>query len=222
MVFSVIQEPPYEIQESGCTTIDIPIHIYIKYSEKPKKIKLRHTLCLENYSKNTETHCLYYDFENPSEELKQGLMKGGGEIIAGTRQVNGRDNKYYVVLSDDNNKILHKEKHIKENTYKFIEPIKWKNKRKKSDRITSTRTDELPPSLNVLDVDFKKLLSRVSMTDKEIEMVSQVYCSYSCYEKSGDDALLLPPISDPIYRMPELPSSLKRSLCSIEADYGMH
>ncbi|XP_063539654.1 protein ENL-like [Cydia strobilella] len=204
----VLQEPPYEIQESGCASIEIPIHVYLKYSAKPKRIRLKYSLLIDNSARSSsETRCIYYDFGNPSEQLRQCLMRAGGEVIARTGALT-HPGSLLVVLSDSGEE---RPRHSKQRKYEFVEPIQTKEHYEK--KVYDRSKCESP-------VDFRSLLRRVSMTEDEIKHVSQLYLSYSSYEKSGD-ALPLPPLSDPIYQVPELPASLRRALTSVEADYAM-
>ncbi|XP_050350321.1 protein AF-9-like isoform X1 [Nymphalis io] len=212
----VLQEPPYEIQESGCASINIPIEVYLKFMKKPKKICLRYSLQIENNNKaSTEKRFVYLDFENPSETLCSALMKGGGEIIGRTVNV-ANSNKLVVVFSDGRSK---DQKAMKVKRYKFIEPVRCKHGLKNAPK--SCLLDEICPKCGEpINADFRKQLHAVAMTEDEINRVSQLYISYSSYEKS-DNALILPPLSDPIYRVPELPASLRGALTSVEADYAM-
>ncbi|CAK1580889.1 unnamed protein product [Parnassius mnemosyne] len=204
----VLQEPPYEIQESGCASIEIPIHVYLKYTNKPKKICLRYSLHMENNSMSSSaSKCVYYDFENPSAQLCSALMQGGGEIIARRGCSKGRSEDLLVLLSDSDEKV-HKH-NGKNKRYKFVEPIRCKHV------IKRTKTFFLEEICSKCDSEFKKQLRSVAMTEDEINRVSQLYLAYNSYEKSVD-ALILPPISDPVYRLPELPASLKGALASIE------
>ncbi|XP_068622446.1 protein ENL-like [Battus philenor] len=207
----VLQEPPYEIQESGCASIDIPIYVYLKCTNKPKKIRIRYSLNIESNSiTNSESKYIYYDFENPSEQLCVALMKGGGEIIARRGCFKGQKDDLSLLFSDDE-----KSKNNKTKRYHFVEPIR--NHRTKK-RTKTYILEEICSKCG--DSDFKKQLRSVAMTDDEISKVSQLYLAYKSYEKSVD-ALILPPISDPIYTMPELPASLKGAIASIEGDYAM-
>ncbi|CAH2049173.1 unnamed protein product, partial [Iphiclides podalirius] len=209
----VLQEPPYEIQESGCTSIEIPIHVYLKCSSKPKKIRLRYSLRLENNSlTSSESKCVYYDFDNPSEQLCTALMEGGGEIIARKGCSRGRHEDLFVLLSDTEEKL----KNGKGKRYKFIEPIRRAAPAKS--RAKTYVIEEICSKCG--DSEFKKQLRSVEMTDDEITRVSKLYLALTSYEKSVD-ALILPPISDPIYTLPELPASLKGALASVEGDYTM-
>lgn len=215
---TVIQEPPYEIQESGCASIEIPIHVYLKHSSKPKRIRLRYSLQVENSAKSSsESRCVYYDVENPSEALWAALMQGGGRVIARTGLAASRE-KLVVLLSEAEDK--HRDI-MKPPKYKFVQPIESARKpsSKKSSKPVAVE-DTCAKCGESTHVDFRKHLRAVKMTEDEIGRVSQLYLSLSSYEKSPD-ALALPPIADPIYRVPELPLSLKAALTSVEADYAM-
>lgn len=212
----VLQEPPYEIQESGCASIDIPIHVYLKYSNRPKKIRLQYSLQIENNSKsNSESRCIYYDFKNPPEQLCEALMSGGGEVVprTGAPDVSNK----LVVLSDSGDD--RPQKPMKPKKYKFVEPVPCKHSSKK--RPKSLFEEICSKCGNSIYVDIRKQLRSVAMTEDEINCVSQLYLSYTSYEKSAG-ALILPPITDSIYKVPELPASLKRALKEVqEEDYTM-
>ncbi|XP_072937988.1 protein AF-9-like [Epargyreus clarus] len=200
----VLQEPPYEIQESGCASIDIPIHVYLKCSNKPKKICLRYSLHIENNNKtSSESRSVYYDFENPTEPLYTALMKGGGEVISRTHNWKKRHNKLYVLFEGD-----YKSKdYMKTRKFKYIEPVRCKHS---TMRTTKYIIEDICPKCgDSINTDFKKQLRSVAMTEEEIERVSHLYLSFSSYEKSVN-ALTLPPFTDPIYAVPELPTYLSR------------
>ncbi|CAG4935604.1 unnamed protein product [Colias eurytheme] len=212
----VLQEPPYEIQESGCSSIDIPIHVYLKYSTKPKKIRLRYSLHIENNNKaSSESRCVYYDFNNPTEQLYNALMKGGGEVIPRAGGSDRVGNKLVVLLSDEEKREL---KVHKSKRYKFIEPLRCKHASKAGSKYV---IEEICPKCGEsIDADFRKQLRAVEMTEDEINRVSQLYLSFTSYEKSAK-AIKLPPFSDSIYKVPELPISLRGALDNIQADYTM-
>ncbi|KAG6448933.1 protein ENL isoform X2 [Manduca sexta] len=212
----VLQEPPYEIQESGCASIDIPIHVYLKYSNRPKKIRLRYSLHIENNTKSSsESRCIYYDFENPSEQLCQALMSGGGEPVSRAAALDGAK-RLVVVLSDGDDR---PRRPLKPKKYKFVEPVPCKHAPKK--RTKTYILDEICSKCGESTaVDIRKQLRAVAMTDEEISQISQLYMSYTSYEKSVD-ALVLPPLTDPIYRVPELPMRLREALKTADAGHAM-
>ncbi|XP_004929610.1 protein AF-9 isoform X3 [Bombyx mori] len=203
----VLQEPPYEIQESGCASIEIPIQIYLKYSSRPKKIQLKYSLQIENNTKSSsESRCIYYDFEKPSEQLCRALMSGGGELIA-----RARAKHLLELLSGAGTKPPRKM-----NTNKFVEPVLCKHgSKKRSKRFSSASS--CPKCGESTTAEIRKQLRAVEMTDDEILQVSRLYISYTSYEKSAN-ALELPPPSDPIYAVPELPARLREALKAAEID----
>lgn len=212
----VLQEPPYEIHESGCNSIDIPIHVYLKYSSRPKKIRLRYSLQIENSTKSSsESRCIYYDIANPPEQLCKALMGSGGELI-GRAGAYHRGKRLVVVLSDSDDR---PRRIMKAKKYKFVEPVQCKHGPRK--RTKTYILDEICSKCGEsTTLDIRKQLRAVAMTDDEITQVSELYLSYTSYEKSVD-ALVLPPFSDPIYRIPELPTSLREILKTVEANQNM-
>ncbi|KAI8434309.1 hypothetical protein MSG28_012390 [Choristoneura fumiferana] len=161
----VLREPPYEIEESGSASIEIPIDVYLKFSTKPRRIHLKRTAAASSCYLTVEKTALIAT-TNPQKKKKQ------------------------VYIEPIQNKPVY------EKTMLFDECSKCDESR----------------------LDFTSSLRGVSMTEDEIKHVSQLYLSYSSYEKS-DDALPLPPLSDPIYCIPELPASLRHALSSVEVDY---
>ncbi|XP_052742336.1 uncharacterized protein LOC112052184 isoform X2 [Bicyclus anynana] len=209
----VLQEPPYEIKESGCASIDIPIHVYLKFSSKPKKICLRYSLYIENNNKaSSESRCVYYDFENPSDTLLGALMQGGGEVIA--RAGNFTNSGKLVVLYSKEDR---PEDATRMKRCRYVKPIRCKHAK----RLTRPcALDEVCPKCGEsINADFRKQLRAVAMTEDEINRVSQLYLSFSSHQKAAN-GLRLPPLSDPIYRIPELPPSLRGAVASIEADHA--
>ncbi|XP_053611754.1 protein ENL-like isoform X2 [Plodia interpunctella] len=204
----VCQEPPYEIQESGCASIDVPIHVYLKFNHEPKKIRLRYSLVIENNTRSSsESRCVYYDFQNPPERLWRALMRGGGEIIARAGRATRADR--LVVLAD------RRPPRARRPHYKFVEPVVCRHGPK---RTKPYSLDELCSKCGEsLHVDFRQQLRGVAMTEDEIARVSQLYLTYNLYEKSVD-ALTLPPLTDPIYRVPELPPALRDALKGVKLD----
>lgn len=142
---------------------------------------------------------MYYDLQNPPEELCSALMASGGEVVsrAGRRLV--------VVLSDED-----RPPRMRPKKYKFIEPLQCKHAPKKRPK-SYVLEDVCAKCGESTTADLRKQLRAVAMTEDEINRVSTLYLAYSSYEKSID-ALVLPPLSDPIYKVPEISASLKESL----------
>lgn len=231
----VLQEPPYEIQESGCVSIDIPIHVYLKYNSSPKKIRMRYSLQIENNTKScTESRCIYYDFKNPSEQLCRALMDGGGEVVAhagaSAAVEDERGRQLLVVLADGEKRPQRPPRPARParpprtpckphaRKYKFTEPVQCTHAPKKRSK---TYLEEICSKCGETTVvDMKKQLRSIAMSEDEVSRVSQLYLAYTAYEKSVD-AIVLPPFSDPVYRMPELPLPLRDALKSVEARHAM-
>lgn len=145
-------------------------------------------------------------------------MSGGGEVVARAGAPH-RGKRLLVVLSDSDDK---PQRLTNPKKYKFVEPIQCKHGAKK--RTKSNIFDETCVKCGTsIYADIRKQLKSVSMTDDEINCVSQLYFSYSNYEKSVPSAnrLLLPAITDPIYVAPELSPALKKALKKVEDDYKM-
>ncbi|KAJ2949470.1 hypothetical protein O0L34_g15390 [Tuta absoluta] len=199
----VIQAPPYEIQESGCASIEIPIHVYLKHSERPRRIRLRYSLCADSSSRScSESRTVFYDIENPSEPLWRELVRAGAEVVART-DTRAHAHDSLVVLLD-------REGHMKPDKYKFAEPAEARKPKR-------CKGDEACGKCGEVGAEFRKQLKSAALTEDEVARVWRLCAAVARYEKSAE-ALPLPPFSDPIYRLPELPPSLRASLTSVEAD----
>ncbi|KAM0732717.1 Protein ENL [Formica fusca] len=79
----VLKEPPFVVKESGYAGFIIPIEIYLKNKDEPKKIHIQYDLILQpsgppinNAIRHTEL------IHNPSEEFKKKLLKGGAVVVS--------------------------------------------------------------------------------------------------------------------------------------------
>lgn len=83
VVVAVVKEPPYHIEQSGYGGFVLPIDIYFKNKEDPKKVHFDYDLFLPAVGlapiNNIRSEAL--TFTNPTEEFKKKLLKGGGTII---------------------------------------------------------------------------------------------------------------------------------------------
>lgn len=87
----VIKEPPYKVKESGYAGFPLPIDIYLRNNEEPKKIKFVYDLNLQSQGPPIcKVQKEKYVFNNPSEEFRHKLMKGGG-VSVGSSSDNSRD-----------------------------------------------------------------------------------------------------------------------------------
>lgn len=78
----VLKEPPFVVKESGYAGFIIPIEIYLRNKDEPKKFQITYDLHLQpsgppinNVTRHTEI------FRNPSDEFRKKLLKGGGVSI---------------------------------------------------------------------------------------------------------------------------------------------
>lgn len=80
-----IKDPPYTLKESGYAGFEIPIDIYLKNKDEPKKIQFKYDLNLQNEGPAiSKVQKEKYVFHNPSEEFKKKLLKGGGIFVNST------------------------------------------------------------------------------------------------------------------------------------------
>ncbi|XP_063830114.1 protein AF-9 [Ostrinia nubilalis] len=80
----VVKEPPFSIKESGYAGFIFPIEIYLKNKDEPKKIKFTYDFTLQQCGFLKDR----YIFQNPNDEFKKKLLKGGGIPIV--------NNAYYT------------------------------------------------------------------------------------------------------------------------------
>lgn len=79
-----MKEPPFVIKESGYAGFNFPIDIYLKNKDEPKKIQFMYDLTLQQSGFLKDR----YIFQNPNDEFKKKLLKGGGIPI--------KDNVFYT------------------------------------------------------------------------------------------------------------------------------
>ena len=80
-----MKDPPYQVSESGYGSFNLPVEVYFRNKDEPKKVRFEYDLLLPNLNdppiNQIRSECL--TFQNPSEEFKQKLVKAGG-ITTGT------------------------------------------------------------------------------------------------------------------------------------------
>nr|SZF06487.1 protein AF-9-like [Psoroptes ovis] len=74
----VIKEPPYEIKESGYASFELPIDVYFRNKEEPKKLRFDYDLYIELDKPVINTRRERLTFQNPSAEFRKKLLKGRG------------------------------------------------------------------------------------------------------------------------------------------------
>lgn len=80
---TVIKEPPYQVSEAGYGSFNLPVEVYFRNKDEPKKVRFEYDLLLPNLNdppiNQIRSECL--TFQNPSEEFRQKLLKAGGVVI---------------------------------------------------------------------------------------------------------------------------------------------
>lgn len=79
----IIKEPPFVIKESGYAGFEIPIHIYLKNKDEgSKKIEILYDLNLQKSGPAITSVIKHTEIiNNPSDDFKRKLLKGGGVSI---------------------------------------------------------------------------------------------------------------------------------------------
>ncbi|XP_071449942.1 protein AF-9 isoform X1 [Hetaerina americana] len=81
----VIKEPPYCLKESGYAGFNLPIEVYFKNKDEPKKVKYHYDLHLQNSGRPiSNIKREKYTFSNPTEDFRRKLIKGGGVGVLGS------------------------------------------------------------------------------------------------------------------------------------------
>ncbi len=74
------------MSESGYGSFNLPVEVYFRNKDEPKKVRFEYDLLLPNLNdppiNQIRSECL--TFQNPSEEFKQKLLKAGGVVTGGT------------------------------------------------------------------------------------------------------------------------------------------
>ncbi|KAJ8374480.1 hypothetical protein SKAU_G00050600 [Synaphobranchus kaupii] len=87
----VRKEPPYKVEESGYAGFLMPIEVYFKNKEEPKKVCFNYDLFLNLEGNPPVNHlrCEKLTFNNPTSEFRHKLLKAGGVMVVpeGTESV---------------------------------------------------------------------------------------------------------------------------------------
>lgn len=77
----VCKDPPYKVEESGYAGFILPIEVYFKNKEEPKKVRFDYDLFLhlEGHPPVNHLRCEKLTFNNPTEEFRKKLLKAGGD-----------------------------------------------------------------------------------------------------------------------------------------------
>lgn len=78
----LFKEPPYIVKESGYAGFVIPITIYLKNKDEPKKIQIQYDLTLQHGGPAINNAIRHSEiFTNPADDFRRKLLKGGGVSI---------------------------------------------------------------------------------------------------------------------------------------------
>nr|XP_046247171.1 protein ENL isoform X1 [Scatophagus argus] len=79
----VCKEPPYKVEESGYAGFLMPIEVYFKNKEEPKKVCFNYDLFLNLEGNPPVNHlrCEKLTFNNPTKEFRRKLIKAGGILV---------------------------------------------------------------------------------------------------------------------------------------------
>ena len=84
-MYTVVKEPPYQVSESGYGSFMLPVEVFFRNKDEPKKVRFEYDLLLPNLNdppiNQIRSECL--TFQNPSEEFRQKLLKAGGVSSGG-------------------------------------------------------------------------------------------------------------------------------------------
>jgi len=73
------------VSESGYGSFNLPVEVYFRNKDEPKKVRFEYDLLLPNLNdppiNQIRSECL--TFQNPSEEFRQKLLKAGGVVSGG-------------------------------------------------------------------------------------------------------------------------------------------
>ncbi|XP_057196117.1 protein AF-9 [Triplophysa rosa] len=93
----VCKDPPYKVEESGYAGFILPIEVYFKNKEEPKKVRFDYDLFLhlEGHPPVNHLRCEKLTFNNPTEEFRRKLLKAGWQRDLHKR--NSEDSKVMVM-----------------------------------------------------------------------------------------------------------------------------
>jgi len=74
----VVKEPPYQVSESGYAGFELPVEVYFRNKEEPKKITFEYDLYLRVNEICNNSRREKLTFQNPNNDFKKKLLKAGG------------------------------------------------------------------------------------------------------------------------------------------------
>jgi len=78
----VLKEPPFIVKESGYAGFIIPIEVYLRNKDEPKKFQISYDLHLQPSGPPINKAIRHVEIiRNPSEDFRKKLLKGGAVSI---------------------------------------------------------------------------------------------------------------------------------------------
>ncbi|XP_041862369.1 protein ENL isoform X1 [Melanotaenia boesemani] len=96
----VCKEPPYKVEESGYAGFLMPIEVYFKNKEEPKRVCFNYDLFLNLEGNPPVNHlrCEKLTFNNPTKEFRRKLIKAGGILVVPEGEAVSRPSPDYPML----------------------------------------------------------------------------------------------------------------------------
>ncbi|XP_050769149.1 protein AF-9 isoform X2 [Gymnogyps californianus] len=104
----VCKDPPYKVEESGYAGFILPIEVYFKNKEEPKKVRFDYDLFLhlEGHPPVNHLRCEKLTFNNPTEEFRRKLLKAGGDPDRSITSISSSISYPKKVSESDSTRIL--------------------------------------------------------------------------------------------------------------------
>ena len=79
----MIKEPPFKLSESGYGSFNLPLEIYFRNKDDPRKHRIEYDLFLQLVGLGPVNHTKVeaLTFLNPSEDFERRLLRGGAVIL---------------------------------------------------------------------------------------------------------------------------------------------
>lgn len=78
----MVKDPPYVLKESGYAGFPLPIDLYIRNNDEPRKIRFKYELVLQERGLPPMSRIVRETYVfSPSEDFRRKLIKGGGVSI---------------------------------------------------------------------------------------------------------------------------------------------
>ncbi|KAG8232347.1 hypothetical protein J437_LFUL008815 [Ladona fulva] len=173
----VVKEPPYSIKESGYAGFNLPIEVYFKNKDEPKKVQYNYDLQLQPSGPPiSKIKREKYTFSNPSEDFRRKLIRGGGVGVLGSEAVGNS------VSSEKNSSeegIPSVQPSVKHSSLSVAGKPKLSSESTKKAKVKDAKIEDIKPSNSFADLfgppiktakvspDPKKPQSKVSPVSKE-------------------------------------------------------